>query len=416
MNTRPIKGHISNDPMHTNVTLGEFEASPLARRLINQVLDSGRISYGPLCREFEETFARIHSTKGAVLSNSGTSSLQVALQALKKIHGWPDGSEVIVPALTFVATVNACLHNNLTPVLVDVDPEYYAMQPNDIVPAITKRTVCILPVHPFGQPADMPRIADIAECYKLSIVEDSCESMFVSVGNRSVGSWGDVGCFSTYAAHLINTGVGGIGISDNEDLLRLMRSLVNHGIDLRELPTGTSYDPTYLARKFRFTSIGHSFRITELEAALGIAQLEHWPTMIGKRQGNADYLTRQLFPISDVARLPKTRANTQHSWMMYPIVMNTMRKNVIMNHLMIRSIETREMLPLTNQPCYSNMFNPLTYPVANHINQHGFYVGCHQGLTVDQLDYMAQEILTCVYEGDNDIAKPKETLPKKGTP
>lgn len=414
MNSRPLKGHISNDPMHTNVSLGEFEVTDLARKYINEVLDSGRISYGPLCRRYEEVFAGIHSAKGAVLSNSGTSSLQVALQALKQLHGWPDGSEVIVPALTFVATVNACLHNRLTPVLVDIEPTYYGIDPELILPAITSKTRCILPVHPFGQPADMPRIMDIANHFRLSVVEDSCESMFVSVGNRFVGSFGDVGCFSTYAAHIINTGVGGIATSSNPDLLKLMRSLVNHGIDLTELPTGTVYDPTYLARKFRFTSIGHSFRITELEAALGLAQLDQWRVILEKRQENAKHLTRNLTFAKDHFRTPKIRPRSTHAFMMYPIVMETMPKETIMNHLMVRGVETREMLPLTNQPCYSGLFNPLDYPVSNHINHHGFYVGCHQGLTRQQLDYMIHEIHVCIFEGEANVAKGiKEALSKK---
>lgn len=402
---KPIPNSVTIDPMHTNVSLGDFTVTPKMRKYVNDVLDSGRISYGPLCRRFEEIFAGIHACSYAVLSNSGTSSLQVAIQTLKELHGWRNGSEILIPSLTFVATANACLHNQLIPIPVDIDPDFYGMAPYFIEKAITRNTVAILPVNPFGQPAALDLISQIAQRRNLKVIEDSCESMFASCGSTSVGAWGDIACFSTYAAHLVNTGVGGISTTSNPDYAKYMRSLVNHGIDLTELPTGTAYDPTFLSRKFRFTSIGHSFRITELEAALGLAQLEDFPAMIQARQENADYLTSLLSVADELIRLPRVRGNCTHSWMMYPIVLTYMQKYDMMNHLMVRGIETREMLPLTNQPCYVGLFDPTAYPVANHINHHGFYVGCHQSLTRTQLDYMAQEILTFLYDGESNAQK-----------
>lgn len=372
-----------------NVTLGTYHTTDAIRQAVNSVLDSGRLSYGPVTRHYEQRFADMHDCTYGVASNSGTSSLVVALQALKELHGWRDGDEVIVPSLTFVATVNAVLHNRLTPILADVNA-FYNIDPGMIEPAITERTRCIVPVHLFGQPADMPKICRIAEKHDLRIVEDSCEAMLATIADKPVGSWGDVACFSTYTAHLLVTGVGGMATTNNPDYAQKIRSLVNHGIDLAELPTGESYDPTWLARKFRFTSVGYSYRITEIEAAIGLAQLKDLPAAIDRRKENAEYLNKKLWPLLSHLTLPLTAWNATHSWMVYPIVTYRDSKWPIMQHLQKAGIECREMMPLTCQPCYD--FREEDYPVAAWVNRHGFYVGCHDGLTTEHLDYVADTL------------------------
>lgn len=373
------------------ITLGTFHTTDAIRQAVNTVLDSGRLSYGPVTRRYEERFANMHGCDYGVASNSGTSSLVVALQALKEAHGWADGDEVILPALTFVASANAVLHNRLTPVLVDVDAATYNINPWNIEDAITKRTRCIMPVHLFGQPANMTTISRIARKHTLRIVEDSCETMLATWDGKPAGAWGDVACFSTYTAHLLVTGVGGMATTNDINLARLMRSLVNHGIDLTELPNGEQYDPSFLARKFRFTRVGHSFRVTEIEAAIGLAQLNDLPDMIRKRRNNAHYLTMLLQPLKSRLMIPGTRKEATHSWMVFPIVLNDGSKWPVMEHLQAHGIECREMMPLTNQPCYQ--FNERAYPVAAHINRCGFYLPCHQDLTVEQLDYMAETLI-----------------------
>lgn len=372
------------------VTLGTYTTTPAIRTAVNAVLDSGRLSYGPVTRQYEQRFAEMHGCRYGVASNSGTSSLVVALQALKELHGWQDGDEVICPALTFVATINAVLHNRLTPVLVDVDPVMWNIDPALIERAITKRTRCIMPVHLFGQPADMGRICNTAVANELKIVEDSCETMLAAHHGWLVGSMGDIACFSTYAAHLLVTGVGGMATTNNPDIAQMMRSLVNHGIDLSELPTGREYDPTWLARKFRFNRIGHSFRVTELEAAIGLAQLDDLPAMIDRRRQNAEWLTGRLQTLSAWLQLPVVAEHNTHSWMVYPMVLKDGSKWPLMEHLQTWGIECREMMPLTNQPCYQ--FDEAAYPVAAHCNRSGVYVGIHQDLTPEQLDYMADII------------------------
>lgn len=389
----------------TKFSLGNFQATPEMRALIGKVLDSGRLSYGPLCSEFEQRFAMLHGCAHGVLSNSGTSSLQVALQALKELHGWADGDEVIVPALTFVATINVIYHCKLRPILVDVD-SYYCINPLLITRAITSKTRCIMPVHPFGHPCDMALIKAIADEAGLKIIEDSCEAMYVRTDGEYVGSWGDVGCFSTYVAHFITGGVGGIAITADPDLALHMRSLVNHGIDLTELPNGASYDPSFLARNFRFSRMGHSFRITEMEAAILLPQIDTLAKNIATRQFNASRIMNILSEYDGHMQLPKQRHGAGHSYMVYPIVMREEKKHPIMNYLRQNGVEVRDMLPLTNQPAYN--FKPFLYPVAQFINDHGFYIGCHPDLDDEAFEHLERTIAKWYDPQHTDLNKDVE--------
>lgn len=372
------------------VTLGTFDATPEMFNLVNQVLRSGRISYGKVSQEFEKRFAAMHGCEYGVLSNSGTSSLLVALQTLKKIHGWQKGDEVIVPALTFVASVNVVLQARLKPVLVDIEPDYYGIDVSWIEKIITHKTRCIMPVHTFGQPCDMNWT--LLPWHNIKVLVDSCEAMGINYYGKPIGAWGDIACFSTYAAHLLVTGVGGLSITNNQEYALHMRSLVNHGIDLTELPTGADYDPTWLARKFKFNRIGHSFRVTEIEAALGLAQLDDLGEMIKTRQANAAYLTGKLKHLEDRIQLPAIRPRTEHAFMMFVIVCKQEDdRDKLCQYLAQNGIETRLALPLIRQPAYTGLWNPDNYPVADWVNRNGFYIGIHQQLTKDDLDYVADK-------------------------
>lgn len=374
------------------IGVGTFTTSPLMRTYANQILDNNRLSYGPFSQRFEREFAALHESQFGVLSNSGTSSLHVAIQAMKELYGWQDGDEIIVPAVTFVASVNVILHNNLVPVLVDVEPNYYGIDSLLIWKAITPKTRAIMPVHLFGQPCDMTCIGRTARRHGLKIIEDSCECAFVSHAGKKVGSWGDISCFSFYVAHLLTTGVGGMGLTNDPELAAKMRSLVNHGRDGIYLSIDDERNATgerlkeVISKRFRFESQGHSFRITEFEAALGCAQLYDWESMIMKRQAHATFLTKQLAQYSDHIQLPVIRPQTDHAFMMYPIVVRNGNKAPLMAHLEELGIETREMLPLTNQPVYQDWIDEDDYPVAKWINRGGLYIGCHQDLTPDDLN------------------------------
>lgn len=379
--------------MENKIGVGTWECSALEREYINTVLDTGRLSYGPFSRRLEKEFAEIHGSKFGVLSNSGTSSLQVAIQAAKELHGWKDGDEVIVPAVTFVATVNAVLHNRLTPVLVDVDPLTYNIDIWKYGEAITKKTRAIIPVHLFGQMANMSHLKMMLP-ERIVVIEDACEAAFASQFSKPAGSWGDIGCFSTYVAHLLTTGVGGIATTSNPDYAVKMRSIVNHGRDGIYIDIDTDASAEVISRRFKFDTIGHSYRITEMEAALGCAQLRGWGAMVAKREENADALTEMLAELKrrDILQTPTILPSMRSSWMMYPIVLAQEDKWGLVNHLESHDIETREMLPLTNQPCYTGMWDEDDYPVAKWINESGFYVGCHQGLDVKDMERISDLI------------------------
>lgn len=371
---------------------------------VNEALRNRRLSYGPFMQRFEREFARHHGCRFGIMSNSGTSALHIALAALKEIHDWKDGDEVIVPAVTFIATSNIVLHNNMQVRFVDVEPDYYEIDPSKIEQAITPRTRAIIPVHLFGQPCEMDSIQKIAREHDLKIIEDSCETMFASYKGTPAGSLGDVGCFSTYVAHLITTGVGGLNTTNNPEYAIKIRSIMNHGRDSIYLSIDDDDNKTaqelktIIARRFSFVSPGHSFRATEMEAALGLAQVEDWQSLILPRRENARVLTEGLQEVEHLVQLPSIRPHAEHSFMMYPLVLKKEKKERVVNFLEQRGIETRDMLPLTNQPVYKKALGirEEDYPVARWINESGFYVGCHQDLTKEQLDYMVKTIKEAV--------------------
>lgn len=384
------------------INVGTFSVSDRARELVNEVLDSGRITYGNKSREFEQRLAMLHGNSYGVLSNSGTSSLQVALQAMKELHGWADGDEVIVPATTFVATVNIVLHNRMTPVLVDIEPDTYNINPAMVEAAITDKTRAIIPVHLFGQQANMKELRKVLDGKPIKVIADSAECMFATHYTQPVGYWADISCFSTYTAHLVTTGVGGMAITNHPDYAAKMRSLVNHGRDgiYISIDDSDSQNREVTERRFKFDSIGHSFRITELEAALGLAQTEPgvWQAMIAKRQHNASALTSALFPVRDRLAIPKIGKGNTHSWMMYGIVLREGDKWPLAHFLEEKGIETREMLPLLSQPIYQRLWGksvmvPHSTPVSEWVLRGGFYCGVHQNLSGDDMCYVADTII-----------------------
>lgn len=378
------------------IGVGTFKISEKARRYVNDVLTSERLSYGPYTKKFESVFAAAHDCRFAIMTNSGTCSLMIALAALKNRHGWQDGDEVIVPAVTFIATSNIVIQLNMKPVFVDVDPVYYELDPAKIEEKITARTRCIIPVHLFGLPCDMDPIMKIAEKHRLRVIEDSCETMFTRYKGKSVGSFGDVGCFSTYIAHILTTGVGGLCTTNDPDLAIQMRSLMNHGRDSIYLSIDDDNNKSkeeleiITKRRFSFVQMGYSFRATEMEGALGLAEFEDREEMMQKRWENGKFLMEKLGRWSEHLQVPQLRPESGHAFMMFPIVMRKEPKAKIVNYLEEHGVETRDMLPLINQPFYQKLFglNEDDYPNAKWINNNGFYIASHQGLTDLEKSYI----------------------------
>lgn len=378
--------------------MGGSAITPYAKRLVNKVLETGRISYGPFLRKFEDRFAELHNRKFAISAISGTSALQVALHAMKDKYGWKEDDEVIVPATTFIASANVVVQNRLRPIFVDVDPVYFHIDPKKIAEKITLRTRAIMPVHLCGLSCDMAPILKIARKHRLKIIEDSCEAVGVRSRGRPVGSRGDVACFSTYMAHLVTTGVGGLMLTNDPDLAVRMRSLVNHGRD--SIYTSIDDDKglrgtarfAVANRRFSFVTIGYSYRMTEFEGALGLAQLRDLSKNIQRRQRNAGYLLQKLEPLSEFLQLPRVPEYAEHAFMFFPIVVRSSRasRDVLVAWLEDHNIETRYLLPLISQPVYRREFRHAAreYPIAAHLDKNAFYIGCHPEMSYDELNYI----------------------------
>ena len=376
----------------TQIGVGCFEITDTEKRYVNEVLESGRLSYGPFIKRFEREFAAAHDARFAIMVNSGTSALEMAVACLKEVHGWQDNDEILCPAVTFVASSNVILANTMKPVFVDVDPQTYNINPAKIEEKITPRTRAIMAVHLFGQPAAMDKIQEIARKHALRIIEDSCETMFAKYQGTSVGVMSDIACFSTYAAHILVTGVGGLAVTNDPALAERLRSLANHGrdniyISIDDAKEAKGQDlKEIISRRFNFIRRGYSYRATEMEGALGCAQLERHATTIAKRKENGAYFNKHLAQFGVHLQLPTTAPGAEHVFMMYPIVIkksSPIQKADMVQYLEEHKIETRDMLPLINQPLYKELYGDLEaqYPVAKWINNNGFYIGSHQMLT-----------------------------------
>ncbi|VVB60894.1 (5-formylfuran-3-yl)methyl phosphate transaminase [uncultured archaeon] len=291
---------------------------PIAKPLIGEeektavmhVLDSGMLASGPRTEEFEKKFAEYVGTKHAVATTSGTTALHLGLLALGLAHG----DEVILPAFSFIATANVVLFCDAVPVFCDVDYKTFNIDPQKIEKLITKKTKAIMPVHLYGQAADMDPIQELAEKHDIHVIGDACQAHGASYDGKMVGSFGDIECFSFYPTKNMTTGEGGMITTDNDEVAELMISLRNHG---RE-KTKWGYEHGRL---------GYNYRMTDIGAAIGLEQLKKLPKNVQMRQNNADYYDRHLFKVETPYVIPKAR----HAYHQYTIKSNN--RDVITQNL-----------------------------------------------------------------------------------
>lgn len=376
--------------MENLIQVGTADITDLEKQYVMDVLDRGALNNSIYTKRFEDEFASLHGCEFGIMVNSGTDALRIALASLKEVHGWDDGDEVLCPALTFVATANIIIQNNMKPVFVDVDEETYNIDPAEIPKRITSRTKAIIPVHLFGRPAEMETIAKLAHKHRLKMIEDSCETMFMLHGEKPVGSWGDFGCFSTYMAHLLTTGVGGVITTSSPKLHDIARSYMNHGRDPSFLGgvSGASRigSEEVLAKRFKFDRLGYSSRVTEMEAALGCAQLERYASIVFARIANADLLKTYMVDagLDEFMQLPAESDGMGNAHMMFPLVLkSTHSREALLVHLESSGIETRDLMPLLSQPIYRKLYGDKRpqFPNAAWLGKRGFYIGCHQKMT-----------------------------------
>lgn len=254
---------------------------PIARPLIGEaeaeavlaVLRSGQLAQGRVVAAFEQQFAAICGAAHAIATTSGTTALHVALLA----HGIGPGDEVITTAFSFIASANAALYVGARPVFADIDPATLNLDPDDVEARITPRTKAIIPVHLYGNPAELDRLRDICDRYGLALIEDACQAHGATFAGRPVGTFG-TGCFSFYPTKNVTSGEGGMITTNDPELAERARLLRAHGSP----------------RRYYHTMLGYNFRLSDLHAAIGLAQLEHFEQWTEQRRWNAAALMRLL--------------------------------------------------------------------------------------------------------------------------
>lgn len=295
-------------------------------------------SAGKFVGQFEEMFARFCDTKYALATSNGTTALHLALLALKI----GPGDEVIVPTLTFIATANAVRYTGATPVFVDSEPVSWGIDPARIEAAITPRTKAIVPVHLYGHPADMGPILAIAERHGLAVVEDAAEAHGARWCGRVVGGIGDIGVFSFYGNKIITTGEGGMVTTNRRDLYDAMRLFRDHGMSPE--------------RRYWHTVVGYNYRLTNLQAALGVAQMERIDGILARKREIAAAYTHGLSRIPGLT-LPGEASWASAVYWLYSIVIDEAEfgwtRDEVMAYLKDHDVETRPVFPLVHQqPCY----------------------------------------------------------------
>lgn len=347
--------------------------------VINAVRSNWISSQGRYVEEFEEKFAAYCGCRYGITTTNGTTALHLALATL----GIREGDEVIVPTYTMAATVMAIVYVGATPVLVDSECDTGNIDVKQIEGKITSRTKAVLPVHIYGHPCDMDEIIKIGRKYHLFIIEDAAEAHGAEYKGRRAGSMSDIGCFSFYANKIITTGEGGMIVTNNANLADQARRLKDLAHSKEE--------------RFVHTDIGFNFRMTNVQAAIGLAQLERIDILREMRRQNAYYYNSRLKSIPGI-QIPTEREWAKSVYWMYAITIKNefgLSRNQLMDELKKRDIQTRAFfIPMHLQPCFLNMglFKGETYPIAEDLGQRGLYLPSGSGLTKEQKDYICDSI------------------------
>jgi perosamine synthetase len=336
------------------------------RKYVLDCLDTNWISSnGRYIGAFEEAFAQFCGVKYAVATNNGTSALHAALAAL----GLGPGDEVMIPTVTFVATANAVRYCGAKPVLTDVLPFSLNMNPEQINMRLTPRTRGLIPVHLYGQAADMGRIMEIAQANHLWVVEDAAEAHGAQVLGRKVGSIGTCGMFSFYGNKIITTGEGGMVTTDDADLARQIR-----------LYRGQGQDP---ARRYWFPVVGFNYRMTNLQAAIGLAQLERINEILEQRKQLSSWYTEELQNINNAEIIIPSEYSSRDVKWMYTIYLqgsNGQTRDHVMNIMDSMGIETRPVFyPMHVLPPYKEVQE---FPVAESWTSRGINLPTHELVTL----------------------------------
>jgi CDP-6-deoxy-D-xylo-4-hexulose-3-dehydrase len=387
------------------------------QKLVDSALDFW-LTTGRFNAEFEERLAGRIGVRHALTTNSGSSANLLALSSLTSHYlrdeALKPGDEVITVATGFPTTVNPSLQYGLVPVFVDVDIPTYNIKPDMIEAAVTDRTRAIMIAHTLGNPFDLGEVMRVAEKYNLFVVEDCCDALGASYDGRHVGTFGHIGTLSFYPAHHITMGEGGAVFTDKPRLKRVIESMRDWGRDcwcapgmdntcgkrfcrkLGDLPMG--YD-----HKYPYTHCGYNLKITDMQAAVGVAQLDRLDGFIAARRRNFDLLTEQLKLFEDRIILPQATPNSEPSWFGFPI---TLRENApigrdeLVRHLDAHRVGTRLLFggSLVRQPYMRGRNYRVVGELINAdiVTERTFWIGLYPGLGADHLAYAVERISECL--------------------
>jgi CDP-6-deoxy-D-xylo-4-hexulose-3-dehydrase len=372
------------------------------------------LTTGRFNREFEKSLAKFLGAQFALTCNSGSSANLIALTSLTshllKDRALKAGDEVITCATGFPTTINPILINGLTPVFLDVDIPSYNMDISKLEEAITCKTKAIMIAHTLGNPFDLEKITAIAKKHNLFLIEDTCDALGGEYNGKKVGTFGDIGTLSFYPAHHITMGEGGAVFTNQSIIKRAMESIRDWGRDcycepgkdntcnkrfcqqLGDLPFG--YD-----HKYTYSHVGYNLKITDMQASVGLSQLNHLPKFIEKRQQNFDFLFNGLKDLQEFLILPKFSPNAKPSWFGFPITVKENAKftrNQLVEYLENNKIGTRLLFGgnLLKQPYMKNKNYRIVGELKNSdiVMKNTFWIGVYPGLGVEELSYVINKI------------------------
>ncbi len=345
------------------------------KKYLCECIDTGWISSeGPFVKEFEQKMAATAGRKFGIAVSNGTAALEVAVQAL----GIKEGDEVIMPTFTIISCAMAVMKLGAVPVLVDSDLTTWNMCVDEIEAKITSRTKAIMMVHLYGLPVQADKILELAEKYKLKVIEDAAEMHGQTFRGTSCGSFGDISIFSFYPNKHITTGEGGMVVTDDEELAERCRSIRN----------------LCFRRDIRYVhdEISGNYRFTNLQAAVGLAQLERLGEFVERKKKMGRYYTERLQEVEGL-QLPVTKTDyAENIYWVYGLVLNReiqADNRMVQKMLAERGIGTRTFFwCMHEQPVYRNMglFLKETYPAAEYLARKGFYIPSGMALTTEQMD------------------------------
>lgn len=335
-----------------------------------QVLDSGMLVQGPRVKALEERFAQVCGTRYAVATSSGTTALHIALLA----HGIGPGDEVITSAFTFVATASSILFTGAKPVFVDVDAETFNLSPELVERAITPRTRALMPVHLYGNPCDMDALLDIARRRDLIVIEDAAQAIGARYKGRPTGSFG-TGCFSLYATKNVTSGEGGMITTDDEEFAARCRLLRSHGS----------------RKRYYYDMLGYNMRMSDLHAAIGLAQIDRLDELTARRRENAAYLSAHIESVAT----PQVREGYEHVWHQYTVRVDGGRdRDAAVKQLNAAGVGTGVFypVPLHQQGYIREIVGDVSLPVTERLAQEVISLPVHPQLSQADLDKIVAEV------------------------